>query len=141
MRRCMAARAYSRHAGDTSVSLTAEELAAASGLSLGDIVELERFDLIEHRSLGATAVYDDEALLIARAAAQLRAHGVEPRHLRMYKIAADREAGVYEQVVLPILRQRDPESRRRANETIEELARLGEGLHAAMLRRALKNLT
>ena len=97
-------------------------------------------DLIEHRSLGSTVVYDDEALLVARAAAMLRGHGVEPRHLRMYKVAADREAGVYEQVVSPILRQRDPESRRNANETIEQLARVGETLHAAMLRRALKHL-
>lgn len=113
----------------------------AAGLDPGDIAELERFDLIEHRSIGSTAVYDDEALLVARAASLLRHHGVEPRHLRMYKVAADREAGVYEQVVVPILRQRDPESRRRAADTLEELARLGEGLHAAMLRRALKRLT
>jgi DNA-binding transcriptional MerR regulator len=133
--------AFSRHAGDTSVSLTVDELAAATGLTPDDIADLERFDLLEHRSLGTTKVYDDEALLVARMAALLRAHGVEPRHLRMYKIAADREAGAYEQVVAPILRHRDPDARRRANDTLEELARLGEGMHAAMLRRALKHLT
>ncbi|HEX7096408.1 MAG TPA: hypothetical protein VF183_11030, partial [Acidimicrobiales bacterium] len=126
---------------DTSVSLTVEELAATSGLSVLDIAELERFGLIEYRSLGATKVYDDEAVIVARAAARFRAHGVEPRHLRMYKVAADREAGVFEQLVLPMLRQRDAESRRRAIELLDEFARLGEAVHAAMLRRALKDLT
>jgi hypothetical protein len=124
----------------TSVSLTAEELAAAGGISTADVADLERFGLIEHRSLGTTAVYDEEALLVARAASAFLAHGIEARHLRMYKVAADRESGVFEQVVLPLVRQRNPEARQRAAETVDELARLGAVLHSAMLRRALKNL-
>jgi DNA-binding transcriptional MerR regulator len=124
----------------TSVSLTADELAAAAGISTSDVADLERFGLIDHRSLGSTAVYDDEALLVARAAAVFLSHGIQPRHLRMYKVAADRESGVFEQVVLPLVHQRSPEARRRAVEVVDELARLGEVLHAAMLRRALKNL-
>jgi hypothetical protein len=80
-------------------------------------------------------------LLVARTAAVFLSHGVEARHLRMYKVAADRESGVFEQVVLPLVRQRDPDARRRAADTLDELARLGEGLHAAMLRRALKHIT
>jgi hypothetical protein len=124
----------------TSVSLTAEELAGASGISVDDIADLERFGLIEHRSIGTTAVYDDDALVVARAAAAFLAHGIEARHLRMYKVAADRESGVFEQVVLPLMHQRNPEARQRAIETVDELARLGEVLHSAMLRRALKNL-
>lgn len=132
---------FSRPVGDSSVSLTIEELAAATGMSVLDITELERFGLLEHRPLGPTRVYDEEALLVARAAARFRAHGVEPRHLRMYKVAADREAGVFEQVVLPIVRQRDADARRRAIEVLDELARFGETLHAAMLRRALRDIT
>jgi hypothetical protein len=127
-------------ASATSVSLTVEELAAATGISIAHIGDLEKFGLIEHRSLGSTAVYDDEALLVARAAAVFLSHGVEPRHLRMYKVAADRESGVFEQVALPLVHQRSPEARQRAIETVDELARLGEVLHSAMLRRALKNL-
>jgi len=128
------------HRGDSSVSLTVDELAAASGLSSSDIADLERFDLIEHRSIGSTDIYDDEALLVARLASAFLAHGVEPRHLRMYKVSADREAGICEQVVSPILRQRNPDARRHAADLIAELTRLGEGLHAAMLRRALESL-
>jgi DNA-binding transcriptional MerR regulator len=126
--------------GDSAVSLTVDELAASCGLSVADIADLERFDLIEHRSIGATIVYDEEALLVARLAAAFLSHGVEARHLRMYKVAADREAGVCEQVVSPIIRQRNPDARRHAIDTIADLTRLGEGLHAAMLRRALKSL-
>jgi DNA-binding transcriptional MerR regulator len=128
-------------ASGSSVSLTIDELAAASGVRVGDIADLERFGLIEHRSLGSTPVYDDEALLVARAAAAFLSHGIEARHLRMYKVAADRESGVFEQVVLPLVHQRNPEARRRAADTVDELARLGEVLHSAMLRRALKNIT
>jgi hypothetical protein len=134
------ARPVFAEASPTSVSLTADELAAAAGISTADVADLERFALIEHRSLGSTAVYDDEALLVARAAAVFLSHGIEPRHLRMYKVAADRESGVFEQVVLPLVHQRSPEARQRAVEMVEELARLGEVLHSAMLRRALKNL-
>jgi DNA-binding transcriptional MerR regulator len=132
---------FAPHAVESSVSLTAEELAAASGLTVGDVADLERFGLIDHRTIGSTAVYEDDALIVARTAAIFLSHGVEPRHLRMYKVSADRESGVFEQVILPLMRQRNPEARRRAADTLDELARLGENLHALMLRNALKNLT
>jgi DNA-binding transcriptional MerR regulator len=131
----------SRPPVDSSVSLTVEELAAASGLPRADIADLERFGLLEHRTIGATDVYDDDALLVARLAAAFRDHGVEARHLRMYKVAVDRESGFIEQMVLPFARQRSPEARARVSETIDDLSRLGEGLHAALLKRALKHLS
>ena len=64
--------------------------------------------------------------------------GVEARHLRMYRTSAEREAGFFEQVVMPMIKQRNPASRRRAVETLAELASLGEGMRAAMLRNALR---
>jgi DNA-binding transcriptional MerR regulator len=125
----------------SSLSLTADELAAASGLDAAAIADLERFGLLEHRSVGSTVVYDDDALIVARAAAVFLSHGIEARHLRMYKVAADRESGVFEQVVLPLVHQRNPEVRRQVMDLVDELAHLGEVLHSAMLRRALKNIT
>ena len=60
----------------------------------------------------------------------------------MYKVAADRESGVFEQVVLPpASTSATPNRAASAVDTVDELARLGEVLHSAMLRRALKNLT
>ena len=72
-------------------------------------------------------------------AAGFMAHGVEARHLRMYKVAAEREAGVFEQLVMPLLKQRNPGARRQATERLDELAGLGARLRSAMLRQALQD--
>jgi DNA-binding transcriptional MerR regulator len=131
-------RASPLRVGPSTVSLTRDELAAASGLDIGAIVELERFGLVVARAIGPSEYYDGEALAVARLAAAMRSYGVDARHLRMYKSAADREAGVYEQVVLPLVRQRNPAARQRARATLDELAGLGQSLHQSLLRQALR---
>lgn len=119
------------------VSMTAEELAAASGLSPVELAELETYGLLTARSLGPTTYYDGEALLVARAAREFGEHGVEPRHLRMFRTAAEREASVFEQAIMPLLQQRGPTSRSDAREALERLAALGERLRGAMMRASL----
>ena len=126
--------------GPTSVSMTADELAVAAGLTREVLADLEKYGLLTGRSVGASVLYDDESLLVAQVAAGFLRHGIEPRHLRMYKVAADREAGFLEQIVTPVLKQRNPAARRQAVDTVEELTGLGESLRAAMLREALRNL-
>lgn len=128
-------------AGLTAASFTIDELAAASGLSADAIRSLEQYGLVTSRAAGRLDYYDEEALVVARLAAGFLRHGVEARHLRMYRTAAEREAGLFEQVVLPLLKQRNPTARRQALDTLGELARLGEGLRAAMLRSALRVYT
>jgi DNA-binding transcriptional MerR regulator len=123
----------------SGTSLTLQELGASCGLEPGDLKDLERFGLIASRSVGGTAYYDDDALAAAHIAAGFMKFGVEARHLRMYKTAAEREAGFFEQVVMPMLKQRNPEARRQASETLGELARLGQQLRSAMLRNALRD--
>ena len=91
--------------------------------------------------LGAVAgmqTYDEEALAVANLAAAFRAFGIEPRHLRLYRNAVDREMGLIEQVVIPLLRQRNPESRQRAAEGADQLAALGQSMRASLLRQALR---
>jgi DNA-binding transcriptional MerR regulator len=122
----------------SGTSLTLQELAASCGLEPDDLKELERYGLIGSRSVGGTAYFDDDALAAAHVAAGFMKFGVEARHLRMYKTAAEREAGFFEQVVMPMLKQRNPEARRQASETLAELARLGQRLRSAMLRNALR---
>ncbi|MEZ5142695.1 MAG: MerR family DNA-binding transcriptional regulator [Acidimicrobiales bacterium] len=124
-------------AGETAVSLTVDELARASGLSARQLGELERYGLLHGEQAGNISYYDEHALLVARTAAAFLAHGVEPRHLRMYKVAADREASFYEQLVLPLAKQRNPAARRQARQNLGELAKLGDTLHKALLRDAL----
>jgi DNA-binding transcriptional MerR regulator len=125
--------------GPSSVSLTLEELAKASGLEIRVVVELEQYGMIVARTLGQTKFYDGEALAVSRLAASFRDFGVETRHLRMFKTAADREASVYEQMILPLVRQRDPAAVARARSNLTDLARLGESVHRAMLRQALRS--
>jgi DNA-binding transcriptional MerR regulator len=122
-----------------SVSLTVDELAQASGLSARAVRELEGFGLLETHVVGDTTYYDADALVIARTAAGFLEHGIEARHIRGYKVAADREAALYEQIVLPLLKQRNPDAKRRAAQTVAELVRLGEQMRAVLLRRGLRD--
>ena len=123
----------------TGVSLTRDEMVSSTGLSVKELSELERFGLVESRSLGDTSYYDEDALLVATLAAGFLGHGVEARHLRMYKVAAEREAGMFEQLVMPLLKQRNPDARVQATERLDELASLGARLRAAMLRHSLRD--
>jgi hypothetical protein len=125
-------------ADDSGDSLTLEELATVSGLSTSELSELERFGLLMGRRIAGTTYYDADCATIAALAARFRAFGVEARHLRMYRTAVEREAGFFEQVVTPMLKQRNPQARRQAADTLSELSRLGQSLRAAMLRQALR---
>lgn len=126
------------HVGVSSVSLTLDELSAAAGLTGDDIADLCRFGLIAAKSVGDSSYFDEEALVVANLAAAFMRFGVEARHLRMYKTAAEREAGFFEQLVLPMLKQRNPQARRQAVDSLVELTKLGQSMRAAMLRQALK---
>jgi DNA-binding transcriptional MerR regulator len=117
--------------------MTREELCAAAGISEDLLDDLQRFGLLAPTTLGGQATYDAEGQLVARAAARYVELGVEPRHLRMYKVAAEREAGFVEQLVMPLLKQRNPASREQAVERTDELLALGAELHASLLRRQL----
>jgi DNA-binding transcriptional MerR regulator len=134
------ATAVSDMAGMSGASLTLDELASASGLDILIIEELCEYGLLSPSRVGGAEYFDEEALAVANLVAGFARFGIEPRHLRLYKNAADREAGFIEQIVLPLVRQRNPEARAKANETADELIRLGQGLRSSLLRKALHDL-
>jgi hypothetical protein len=119
--------------------MTTAEICAASGLVPEELAALEDYGLVESLSVAGMPTYDEEALAIANLAAAFRVFGVEARHLRQYRIAVDREIGLIEQVVIPLLRQRNPEARQRALDGAEQMAALGESIRAALLRVALRH--
>ena len=121
-------------------SLSMEDLCKASGLRPEDIVELQEFGLLAATTAAGVEFFDEEALAVAELAAKFAGFGVEARHLRLYKNAADREAGFIEQIVIPMVRQRNPEARARAAQTAEELSDLGRQLKASLLRTALRDI-
>lgn len=115
-----------------------DELCAASGLSPTEVASLEGFGLIEPMVVAGVLYYDEEALVVAKLVTDFGRYGVEPRHLRLYRNAVDREVGLVEQIVTPLLRQRNPEARQRALDAAADLAKLGQGLRASLLRRELR---
>jgi DNA-binding transcriptional MerR regulator len=123
----------------SGATMTVGELAEGSGLDLAAVEELESYGLVCGRVVGGVAYYDEDALVVARMAAGLARYGVEARHLRLHKHAAEREAGFIEQIVLPLLKQRNPEARQRAHEVVTELTLLGQGLREVLLRTTLRN--
>jgi DNA-binding transcriptional MerR regulator len=128
-------------AGPTGVSLTLDELAEATGLTQRQLGELTRYGLLVGYQVGGDTFFDGDALVVARTAAGFMRFGIEARHLRMYKVAAEREAGFMEQVVMPLLKQRNPTARQQAADNLGEMARLGELLRTALLRGALRDHT
>ena len=112
----------------SDVVLDRTELAHASGLGVDDVDAL-----VAHGLLDGSGPFDGIALRTARLAAELLRRGLEPRHLRAYRLAADRETDRIEQLVLPMLRQRNPESRRTAATTAGELVALGAQLHRLLV--------
>jgi DNA-binding transcriptional MerR regulator len=123
----------------TGASLSADELCTASGLSLDELAGLKGFGLVECVTVAGIETYDEDALTVANLAAAFRAFGIEPRHLRLYRNAADRELSLIEQVVIPLLRQRNPESRQRAIDGADQLAALGQSMRATLLRQSLRH--
>jgi DNA-binding transcriptional MerR regulator len=113
--------------------MSRRQLLEAAGIEDGELTELEDYGLI--RRVGRQ--YGPAALAVARAVAALRQYGVQARHLRAVKAAADREANLIEQVVAPQLRQRDPGTRDAAARTARQIADLTLRLHATLVESAL----
>ena len=120
--------------------LSIEELSAACELDVSVLLELQEFGLLCPKNVAGLEYFDEGSLAVATLAAHFARFGIEPRHLRLYKNAADREAGFVEQILLPLVRQRNPEALARAEQTADELAGLGQQLRSALLRRALADL-
>jgi DNA-binding transcriptional MerR regulator len=118
------------------VRISADELLANSGLSRQQLDELMAYGLLRPRA--GTEYFDADALVVASAVAALAGYGLEPRHLRAYKSAADRQVGVIEQVVRPGARHGGDAARARAAQQVAELTALSIRLHAALVRRGLR---
>lgn len=125
----------------SDAQFTREELCRAAGASADHLGELESFGLVSPRGTGERGSwYNGDDLLLLRLARDLSDYGLEARHLRMYKIFAEREAALFEQVVAPLVRQRNPEARARARETLQTLVELGGRMRNLALRLAVSGV-
>jgi DNA-binding transcriptional MerR regulator len=115
--------------------LSRKELLEQGGLTNDVLRELESFGLIA--SVPGTSYFDATALQVARITAEMAQYGYDPRHLRPFKLAADRELALVEQVVLPMARGRQADSAARAEETARSIAALAIQLHVTLVKAGL----
>jgi len=108
-------------AAASAAALTRSELLEATGADEALLAELEDYGLVRH-----ARTYGTEALTVVRCAVAVREYGIQPRHLRAVKAAADRDISLVEQVVAPLARQkgsREP-ALRAARDVAGHIARL-----------------
>jgi len=120
---------------DVGVRLTRADLLAKAGIDDRFLDDLLRAGLIVP---GAGGFFESDAVTLAHAAKSMAEFGLEARHLRAFKLAADREAALVAQIAAPIAKSRDADARARAEETVRELAALSLNLHAALVKAAVR---
>lgn len=118
----------------TAARIGRSELLAAAGIDERELAEWESYGLLSPLPDGG---YDPGAVTVAALVEQLGQFGIEPRHLRAVKASADRAAGLVDQVVAPLRRHRNPQTRAHAQARTKELAGLTVQLHAALVQSAL----
>lgn len=118
------------------VRMTATEICEAAGLEASVLAEIEGFGLIVSRD----GFYSADDFEVLRAVGAMVVFGIEPRHLRAFKAAADREIGLVQQVITPLAKSKAPDGVQRAAEAAREIAALSVALHAALVRSGIRDL-
>jgi DNA-binding transcriptional MerR regulator len=83
------------------LAMTRSELLSAGGADEELLSQLEDYGMVRR-----ARSYGTQALVVVRVAVELRGFGIEPRHLRAVKAAAEREVSLVEQAVAPLTRQK-----------------------------------
>ena len=97
-------------------------------------------DAVSSSLMVASDVYGDDALVVLRSLVELQRSGIEPRHLRGFRAAAERELGLIESALIPVARRKDASSRAKAGELAREIAGQLEIVRSSLIRSALTRL-
>lgn len=124
----------------SSAYLTLDEVIEETGARAELIAELENFGIVQPEKRDGNTVYDETDREIVRAANELSRVGVAARNLRVFRSSADREANLLEALLGPSLRSRNPERRKEALESLENLAATVSHLKHLLLVRDLRRL-
>lgn len=123
----------------TGLQMSLEEMSAATGVDRDRIRELENFQIVCSHGPDGARYYDGDDYIILSIVKDFFRYGIEPRHLTMYKHFADREASFFEALVAPTLRQKNPDARRTASQTLADLAGTARKFKQALLRTNLRD--
>ncbi|MGA0116882.1 MAG: MerR family transcriptional regulator [Ilumatobacteraceae bacterium] len=126
---------------DNTESIPRDQLVQQHKIDPVFLKELESAGLISGHEVGDTTFFDAASIEVAKAASRFKELGIEVRHLRAWKSSADREVNLYEQRILPLLRQRNPASREEALNMLNEFSILGGDLRNALIMRDIIRLT
>ena len=116
--------------------LSAKEIAEAADLSIEQLRAVEGFGLVA----AVDGSYNADDLTVLQSVAALLKFGIEPRHLRPFKAAADREIGLVQQVITPMAKSKSADGAQRAAEAAREIAALSVALHAALVRSGIVDI-
>jgi DNA-binding transcriptional MerR regulator len=126
---------------DQPLQMTMDEVSSSTGVPADVIDQLVSYGLLHPRQMGEERFFAADDLEVLRIVADFFKYGVEARHLTMFRHFADREAAFLQTIIMPLMRQRNPDARRAATQSLTELAgvsrRLKQALLRANLRRAL----
>ena len=109
------------------------EFIEAASIDESLLVELERFGILRPRRVGKTELYDEIDMEIILTATKFMALGIDARHLKAWRLAADQELSLFETRIVPMLRQRNPEARQDAMRMLAELIEQGGKMRAAFI--------
>jgi len=126
---------------DKTESLPRDLLMSQCDIPPEVLKSLETAGLVEGHNVGDTTFYDEQSVSVARVAKRFMDLGIDVRHLRAWKMSADREVDLFEQRILPLMRQRNPGAREEATEMLEEFVLLGAKLREALMNREITRLT
>lgn len=127
-----------RAQGPDSDMVDPDDFARLASLDAAKVNDLVKFGLIDVQETDSGPRYSRDALRVARAAGAFLRHGIEPRHLKAWRVAAEREAGMLEQILTPMTRQGSAEAARQARETADNLIDMGNVIREAILVRTLR---
>jgi len=120
------------------VLLTRDELCKMASIEGDALDSLESYGVVTGVR-GSGGLYGEDALEVARIAQHFLDAGFDARHLRGWKVAADRETGLFEQMIQPLLRQRNPQAREQAREQLTDMEQVGSRLRSALMRAAMRH--
>jgi len=120
-------------------SYSRDDLLGSLGISASVLQQIRAAGLVTPRNVGGTEIYDESARAIAQAAATLLDLGLDARHLKGYRHSAEREMTLYEQRVVPLMRQRSPGAREDALGQLDRLVDAGADLRDAIVAASVKS--
>jgi DNA-binding transcriptional MerR regulator len=123
----------------TGLQMSLDEMSAATGIEKDRIKDLESYGIVCSHGPESATYYDGDDYIVLSIVKDFFRYGVEPRHLTMYKHFEEREAAFFETIVAPMMRQKNPDARQAASQSLADLAKISRKFKQALLRTNIRD--